>query len=173
LEKKKYVSSGCDGGWADEAFDYIRQFNVTFESSYPFTASDGKCRQNVRGRAVTLKRPDPGFTQYYGGDGKRIKDMLTVSPVVNYFRVENAFRFYNGGIMNTPCKKKGITHVSAIVGYCSYKTISGDIMYWIAKNSWGSDWGEDGYYKIPVMSDSPGICECQSHIVQPTAPKNA
>jgi aminopeptidase C len=35
--------------------------------------------------------------------------------------------------------------------------------YYIVKNSWGSDWGEDGYFKIR-MSDGRGICGLNTYL---------
>jgi len=40
------------------------------------------------------------------------------------------------------------------VGY-SIKNKSG---FWIVKNSWGADWGEDGYIRIAFTDKDEGIC---------------
>lgn len=173
LSNRRYDSDGCDGGWTDEALEYILQHNVTYESSYPYTASEGTCDQNVRGDAITLSNPSPGWSLYSGGNATIIKSMLATSPVANYIRVENPFQFYNGGVMDTACTGSNINHATTIVGYCTSKLLFGEMNYWIVKNSWGDDWGDNGYYRIPVMDNSPGICNSQSSIFQPTVPVDA
>lgn len=182
LSGDRYDSDGCDGGHTGEAMEYIRQHNVTYESAYPYTATDGECNQNPLERtpvafvpypAVTLGGPNPGFSYYSGGNTTLIKSLLAVSPVANYIRVENGFQFYNGGVMDTPCRGDDVTHATAMVGYCSSRFLFGNFNYWIVKNSWGDDWGENGYYKIPVIGNSPGVCQSQAHIFQPTVPSDA
>ena len=51
-----------------------------------------------------------------------------------------------------------VNHAVAIVGYGSEENESGEKMdYWIVKNSWGSDWGEDGYIKFAAGKNHCGI----------------
>ena len=65
--------------------------------------------------------------------------------------------FHSGGIYKeTDCNIKGslgaINHAVVFVGW---GTESGTD-YWIVRNSWGSDWGEKGYFRI-----QRGINLCQ------------
>ena len=57
------------------------------------------------------------------------------------------FRFHNGSVYyGTECKPdfESGNHGVAVVGY---GTEDGKD-YWLVKNSWGSDWGEEGYIKM-------------------------
>jgi C1A family cysteine protease len=60
--------------------------------------------------------------------------------------------FYKNGVFDAKCSSS-INHMVVIVGFGVTNESDGDdvehgVEYWIVKNSWGSDWGEDGYIKI-------------------------
>jgi len=59
--------------------------------------------------------------------------------------MHNPFTSCNG----TPCYASKADHVVAIVGW-GYDQTWGD--YWIIRNSYGEDWGEDGYMRIEAKS---------------------
>ena len=49
-------------------------------------------------------------------------------------------------------KGKSIDHSVTLVGYGTDDK-SGD-MYWLVRNSWGTSWGENGYYRIACVGCS-------------------
>ena len=59
------------------------------------------------------------------------------------FRLGPDFLFYSGRIFSGYCG--AINHAVLVAGY---GTTEDGIEYWILKNSWGKDWGEDGYMRI-------------------------
>jgi cathepsin X len=64
------------------------------------------------------------------------------------------FHAYNGGIFS----EKGMTsinHIISIVGWGINQETSEE--YWIGRNSWGTYWGENGFFKIKMYTDNNAI----------------
>jgi len=71
---------------------------------------------------------------------------------------------YDSGIADPKnCKSTldSLDHQILIVGYGT----EGDKDYWIIKNSWNTDWGEDGYYRLIRGKNQCGICSDVTHSV--------
>lgn len=69
-------------------------------------------------------------------------------PIVCSFATSDEFDFhYHGGIWNKP--NKDIDHDVEIVGWGTEINENGDkTPYWRVRNSWGSYWGENGFFKV-------------------------
>lgn len=167
-----YNSGGCSGGWSQEAFDYARKYNVTFEPSYPYTATNGVCKQRpltaTGAVAQSLKQdvPNPGYFTVTPNNVTALKAAVAYTPTVFYFRVENPFQFYSGGVFSTPCASTNINHAMLIYGYWS-SILPGSTNYWMIKNSWGTGWGIGGKAKILMQSSGSGLCTAQKYAYLP------
>lgn len=62
---------------------------------------------------------------------------------------------------STPCDPTSLDHGVLAVGY----GVQNGTDYWVIKNSWGSDWGEDGYYRIERGTDHCGVANNVVHSV--------
>jgi len=70
---------------------------------------------------------------------------------------------YQQGIDNpSPCDPEDLNHAVLIVGF---GTTPDGTDYWIIKNSWGPDWGEDGYYRIVRGQNKCGVAEDAAHAI--------
>jgi hypothetical protein len=63
-------------------------------------------------------------------------------PLVTTMRVYSDFFYYNGGIYSYSSGSYQGSHGVLLVGYDDIE------QYFIVKNSWGTDWGESGYFRI-------------------------
>jgi len=80
---------------------------------------------------------------YLPEDSSAIKTaLINYGPVVTYLLLYNDFFSYLGGIYKHTWGQSVGPHVIAIVGY------NDDPGYWICKNSWGTDWGDSGWFRI-------------------------
>jgi len=70
---------------------------------------------------------------------------------------------YKSGIDNpSSCDPEELNHAVLIVGFGS--TPEGTD-YWLIKNSWAADWGEDGYYRIVRGINKCGVAEDALHSI--------
>ena len=80
--------------------------------------------------------------------------LLSVGPISVAIDAEDDFQFYKSGIYeSTSCSQTELDHAVTAVGFG--ETPQGK-KYYIIKNSWGTDWGEDGY--IYFSADIPNMC---------------
>lgn len=63
------------------------------------------------------------------------------------------FQSYSSGVITDTTCGSSTNHAVVIVGYNSVNNPP----YWKVRNSWGPDWGDNGYVNI-AMGAYPGIC---------------
>ena len=66
------------------------------------------------------------------------------------------FQFYSGGVITDTSCGTNLDHGVLIVGYGE----EDGNYYWLVKNSWGPEWGDNGYVKIlrDNSTNSEGVC---------------
>ena len=70
---------------------------------------------------------------------------------------KRSFQLYKSGVYDDPDCGDQLDHGVLLVGY-GYDVDSG-LDYWKIKNSWSSEWGEDGYMRLLKGSvSSEGQC---------------
>jgi len=72
--------------------------------------------------------------------------------VVVSIAVEKSFYSYSSGIFQG-CQGKKTNHAVVVVGYGTENGLD----YWLVKNSWGPNWGENGFFKIKRGTNMCGI----------------
>ncbi|UKK02328.2 hypothetical protein MACK_001685 [Theileria orientalis] len=74
-----------------------------------------------------------------------LKYLKEKGPFLTSFETNTSFLLYDAGIYDGSCER-GRGHSIVVVGH-GYDT-KRKVNYWIVKNSWGKDWGEEGYFRI-------------------------
>ncbi|KQJ94886.1 hypothetical protein BRADI_3g13850v3 [Brachypodium distachyon] len=162
-------SSGCAGGRTDTALDLVaRRGGITSGERYAYGGFNGRCKVDKllfdHGAAVG------GFKAVPPNDEHQLAMAVARQPVTAYVDASTwEFQFYSGGIFRGPCSgdPARVNHAVTIVGYCEE---FGD-KFWIAKNSWSDDWGDQGYILLAkdVLSSPNGTCGLATSPFYPTA----
>ncbi len=152
-----YPDASCIGGIEGPALAYIRDFGIPDEACYPYRNANSTCSERCSDYASRLTfLPHSDWSNSYNGSD--IKYILSNYGPVTIALAANGTNggYFEGGTGIYRCTNDigsggagGFNHSILAVGYDD----AGG--YWIAKNSWGSGWNGDGYFKL-------GYNECNS-----------
>ncbi|MDM8550703.1 C1 family peptidase [Desulfobacterales bacterium HSG2] len=137
---------GCSGGWYWDALSYIRQNGLPPENCYPYKTSNGNCGSKCTNPDFLVKIED--FTPQYGlwgSSGFTVQDLkgaLQDGPLCVAMYVADDFYSYSGGIYDYTGGNYEWGHAVFLVGYNDSQ------QYFKVRNSWGTWWGEGGYFRI-------------------------
>jgi C1A family cysteine protease len=142
---------GCNGGWPTNAFQYIQENGgMELESDYPYTAYDGTCKFDA---SKAVMQVDDFFTFDAKNEEKFMAAMQQYGAIAVAVDASK-FNSYQSGIMNgSGCSAYSLNHGVTAVGW----GVESGTKYWIVKNSWGSDWGENGYVRMLKGANACGI----------------
>jgi len=159
---KAYGNMGCNGGLMDNAFKYTEKYELETEAEYPYTAAGGTC-------AYKATEAEVGTSSYHDVTQDSPSQLLAAvaqQPVSVAIEADKAvFQSYTGGIITSSLCGTSLDHGVLVVGYGSEAGQD----YWKLKNSWGTTWGEAGYFRIlRSTATGPGICGLQEEPSYPT-----
>jgi len=147
-------NEGCNGGLMDYAFEFIiNNGGIDTDKDYPYTGRDGRCdqyRKNAKVVSIDAYEDVPINNE------KALLSAVANQPIsVAIEGGGRGFQFYESGIFTGRCGTD-LDHGVAAVGYGTEKGVD----YWIVRNSWGADWGEEGYIRMErnVAGTSTGKC---------------
>jgi len=144
----------CDGGDPGAAYGYIKQEGLAEESCAPYQAVNGlDCTPTCKTCLDFNETCNPvkNFTLWkvteYGSvfpDANSIKaEIYKRGPVACSIDATDKLESYTGGIF----KQFTIPMANHIVSIVGWGKESGQ-EYWIVRNSWGTYWGENGWFRI-------------------------
>ncbi|XP_070509121.1 cathepsin L-like peptidase [Chironomus tepperi] len=159
----KYGNGGCLGGNMAMSYKYIiSNPGIANKTAYPYTGNNDTCAYN----SSILEQKVLSYS-YVTGDENYLKSVLAaVGPLPVGVRgsLDSLF-YYASGIYDDPSCVGPVDHAVCLVGYGTDNSTNPPKDYWIAKNSWSSDWGEGGYFRLKMGSN---LCGIRNYVVYPT-----
>eukprot|EP01134_Creolimax_fragrantissima_P006075 CFRG6075T1 len=166
-----FMDMGCNGGRLDTVWLYIKEYGLPSDKCEPYTSGtkaivpicpdtckDGKDLQKYKASSAYsvvnwLDNPEQRVN-------KIKKEILDHGPIEAAFRVYADFPAYKSGVYKHTAGGMIGGHAIKIIGWGVEKSAEDstrEIPYWIAANSWGSTWGEDGFFKIAAGTNECNI----------------
>jgi cysteine peptidase B len=139
---------GCNGGFPTGAYQYVQSAGgIDTYANYPYTAGGGQANncEFPQGSVVTSVA---SYTSINGESGEYQQLSSASGGPVSVCVDASSWSNYQGGVL-TDCGDS-VDHCVQLTGYYNYGSSNA---YWNVRNSWGADWGENGYIWIAIGQD--------------------
>ncbi|RHZ02449.1 hypothetical protein DYB26_013967 [Aphanomyces astaci] len=154
------LSQGCMGGEPADVYEFMRVYGLPDETCLPYNATDyskylntsnGTCMYTPESPDVATCFPVTNVVRYrattYGrivGEDAMLEE-LQRGPITCGIACSPEFDWnYTAGIFWDKTNYSDVDHDVEVVGYGE----ADGVKYWHVRNSWGSYWGENGFFKI-------------------------
>jgi hypothetical protein len=180
------LSDGCDGGEAKDVYEFMERYGLPDESCLPynatdhtkFTATNGTCPPHgycmncmytpespTKATCFPVTKVVRYRAKRYGflsGEAAMIKELAN-GPITCGIACSDGFTYgYKAGIYEDTTGFMDIDHDVEIVGWGE----EDGVKYWHVRNSWGTYWGMNGFFKIVRGKNNLGI-EADCAFVEP------
>jgi len=160
------VDDGCGGGMTYDAYTYLMDHYAYKESDWAYTATDGTCTYKESSAEASSHLHLQSYVCVDPQTPDQMKIAVAQQPVaISIDASSDVFHNYTSGVLDSQDCGISTNHAVAIIGY-GYDTDSG-LWYWNVRNSWGTEWGDNGYIKIAI-SEGDGICAINHRPLYPT-----
>ncbi|KAF0975678.1 hypothetical protein FDP41_005005 [Naegleria fowleri] len=149
---------GCDGGYLNNAWNFLATTGIPTDNCDPYTSGGGDvgscptaCNNGAAIKLYKAKNP-----QQLNTITDIQNDLQQNGPVQAAFSVYQDFFSYKSGVYRHVSGSLAGGHAIKIVGW-GVTSDGHNTPYWIVANSWGVDWGLDGFFWILRGKDECGI----------------
>lgn len=160
LSEQFYVScipGGCGGGAIEPIMLQLEGLGAPDEACFPYVGSEVPCDNRCadwKSRTHTIAT----WRWILGGGEERVKLYLQKGPIASSMVIYSDFWAYRGGVYEHVSGASEGYHVVTIVGWDDGN------QSWLARNSWGEDWGQDGYFEIRRGEAGLGMYGVQPYV---------
>lgn len=145
----------CNGGRSDLVANFANKFGFELGTYYPYRARFMVCPYDYADGEKGATSTRTGHTRIKHGRMVLMYMQLLFIDQVEYYlkrkgplaisiRTNKDFNDYGGGVHRLEKPKKDSAHAMTLVGH----GVEEGEEYWLIRNSYGTNWGEKGYYKL-------------------------
>jgi len=152
---------GCSGGQLPAAWSYLQKTGIVPDSCMPYTAGSGtapKCVQTCAdGETWSAAKVRAAKAYAINGVENMQREIMTNGPIQVAFLVYSSFMSYKSGVYQKHIFESSPEggHAVKLVGWGTDDSTKTD--YWLVANSWNTNWGEDGFFRIKRGSNMCNI----------------
>jgi len=147
-------TGGCDGATGELAYAWVRDHGIPMESDLEYTAQTGKCHHSEGLYPASQRVRVSGFHALPSNKYAPLMNALVQEGPAVVSVDGNTWFDYDSGVFDGCEKDAVLGHAVLLVGYGS----DANKPYWRIQNSWGADWGENGYIRLFRHADEESWC---------------
>jgi len=147
-------NQGCEGGFMWSAmYDIMSWKGLETETEYPYLGYPNSCMKKGPQIAAITNYTCISTTNGPADENQMMAYIYKNGPVSIALNAALLISYEYGVIdpwfPNFWCDPDTLDHALLIVGWGNAENWIGEVIpYWLVKNSWGEDWGENGYFRI-------------------------
>jgi C1A family cysteine protease len=164
-----FYSEGCEGGFPFLVGKFFNDFEIIPEKDFPSSSNPSrpKCSE-LRDFTKNKKKYTVSKYEYLGGhygvtsEIDMMKELRARGPIPGSIKVPVPFNYYKSGIFSLSDLFKNnqnlskvtqldravswekVEHSITVIGYGE----ENGVKYWILQNTWGTSWGENGFFRL-------------------------
>ena len=137
-------AGNCNGGYIDYASNFIQNTGLPLEVTFPNTDTNNNCSNAAPNwQSSTYATNGWVWVATTAPTVTSLKSALaSYGPLVTTMEVYSDFFSYNGGVYSYVSGTLQGGHAVELIGYDDVNQC------FIVKNSWGTNWGESGFFRI-------------------------
>ena len=134
---------GCDGGFWVKGWKQIKEDRyAALRTDQPYVANKETCDKTTPNGLTDIMAVGSYSINRVENDEETMLELLnSYGPIAVAVKADDTLFFYGSGVIDICLGGKSeINHLVTMVGY--------DETSMLMKNSWGADWGEDGFFRV-------------------------
>jgi C1A family cysteine protease len=157
---------GCSGGWFNASFEYFSAHTMVYERDYPYTGrftGHSACKMaQLEGKTNIKFNQGQSFRAFSNRNGATFQsyyNLLQTGPMAVAVNANQNFSQYKSGIFDgKDCRSNSVNHAVVLIGFVTLPQTDCQegVSYFLVRNSWGKNWGDNGHIKI--KNDSSKAC---------------